>query len=271
MADEIFTPGPVTVGDHEIPVALIAAEAQHHPAADAATAWESAARALAVRHLLLAEADRLGIAAPALADAKGRPLTPEDARIEALLEREVQVPTATREEARRHYDRNPAHFSSETLVEAEHILLSVPRSDSLGYGLAVGDARTMIMQIKANPACFADLARQHSACPSREQGGNLGQISRGQTVPEFEAALFALAPGELCPDPVRTNHGIHVIRAGRRVDGELLPFEVVEPVIRASLEERAFRHGVAQYLAILAGQTPVTGVTLRSADSPLVQ
>ncbi|MCU0891187.1 MAG: peptidylprolyl isomerase [Sandarakinorhabdus sp.] len=268
---ENFTPGPVTVGDQEIPVALIAAEAQHHPAADAATAWDSAARALAVRQLLLAEADRLGIAAPALADAKGRPLTPEDARIEALLEQEVQVPTATHEEARRHYDRNPTRFSSDTLVEAEHILISVPRSDSLGFGLAVGDARTLLRQIQADPGCFADLARQHSACPSREQGGNLGQISRGQTVPEFEAALFALAPGELCPDPVRTNHGVHIIRAGRRVDGEVLPFDLVEPAIRASLEEHAFRRGVAQYLAILAGQTPVTGVTLRTADSPLVQ
>lgn len=270
-AAETVTQAPVQVGDHVITPALIAAEAQNHPAPDAATAWESAARALAVRQLLLAEADRLGIEAEAATDAQGRPLAADDARIDALLAQEVAVPSATSAEARRHYDRHPGRFTTETLVEAEHILLSVSAQDRLGYGLAVGDARTLIMRLTADPTCFAELARQHSACPSREQGGNLGQIGPGQTVPEFEQALFALAPGELCRDPVRTNHGIHVIRAGRRSDGRVLPFEAVEKPIMAWLEETTYRRAVAQYLSILASRTRVEGVTLRQSDGPLVQ
>src|SRR3546814_6935279 len=100
-----------------IPPAAIAAEAQNHPAPDASTAWTEAAEALAIRQLLLAEAERLGIEAEAVADAEGNRLTDEDARIDALLAQEVSVPAAGEAEARRFYDRNAARFTSETLVE----------------------------------------------------------------------------------------------------------------------------------------------------------
>ena len=88
---------------------------------------------------------------------------------------------------------------------------------------------------------------------------------------EFEAALFALGEGELCPEPVRTRFGVHVIRAGRRAEGQQLPFEAVEATIRDYLEEASTRKAVAQYLSILASQTTIEGVTLPIADGPLVQ
>src|SRR3546814_7728999 len=86
-------------------------------APDASPAWTDAAEALAIRQLLLAEAERLGIEAEAVADAEGNRLTDEDARIDALLAQEVSVPAAGEAEARRFYDRNAARFTSETLVE----------------------------------------------------------------------------------------------------------------------------------------------------------
>ncbi|HMO73885.1 MAG TPA: peptidylprolyl isomerase [Sphingopyxis sp.] len=262
---------PVRVGGVEIPEAAIAAEAQNHPAPDAETAWREAAKALAIRQLLLAEADRLGLPAAERHDAQGRALTDEDARIDALLESEIAVPMATVAEARRFYDRHSARFASDTLVEAEHILFSANPNDSFAYSLAVGDARTAIRKLQADPACFAELARTKSACPSKEQGGNLGQIGKGQTVAEFEAALLALDEGQLCSEPVRTRFGVHVIRAGRRVEGRQLPFEAVEASIRDYLEEASYRKATAQYLAILASRVPIDGVELPIADGPLVQ
>lgn len=270
MADLLDRPA-VRIGGQEIPPAEIAAEAQHHPAPDAAVAWQQAARALAVRRLLLDEADRRGIAAAPVTDADGRRLTDDDARIDALLQAAINVPQATEAEARRYYDRHAARFASETLIEAEHILLSATPDDRFAYGLAVGDARMLIRRIAADPGCFAALAREHSACPSKEQGGNLGQIGRGQTVAAFEAALFALGEGELSMEPVRSPYGVHVVRAGRRIDGQQLPFAVVEPSIRAYLEEASYRRAVAQYLAILAGETTVEGVDFPLAEGPLVQ
>src|SRR3546814_6656471 len=91
------------------------------------------------------------------------------------------VPEATAVEARRFYDRHRERFASETLVEAEHILFSANPDDSFAYSLAVGDARMAIRAVQADPACFADLARAKSACPSKEQGGNLGQRSEEHT------------------------------------------------------------------------------------------
>lgn len=270
MADVIEREA-VRVGGIEISPASIAAEVQNHPAADASEAWQSAAEALAIRQLLLAEAERLGIAGGDLADAQGRKLTENDARIEALLAQELRVPEANEAEAMRFYAQHTDRFTSETLVEAEHILLSASRDDPFAYGLATGDARMLIRRLQADPSLFADLAREHSACPSKEQGGNLGQIGRGQTVPEFEAALFALAEGELCSDPVRSPYGVHVVRAGRRIEGRQLPFEAVEASIRSYLEEASYRRAAAQYIAVLASRTPVEGVELPVAQGPLVQ
>lgn len=269
--DEVIERTAVLVGGIEITPAEIAAEAQNHPAPDAATAWREAAEALAVRQLLLAEADRLGIEAEGRCDAQGLPLAPDDARIDALLSSEVAVPEATEAEARRFYARHNERFASQTLVEAEHILFSASPDDDFAYSLAVGDARMAIRAVQADPSSFGELAKARSACPSKEQGGNLGQIGKGQTVAEFETALFALAEGELCAEPVRTRFGVHVIRAGRRAEGQQLPFEAVESSIRDYLEEASYRKAMAQYLSILASQTAIEGIVLPIADGPLVQ
>ncbi len=262
---------PVFIGDREISVAAIAAEAQHHPAPDAEAAWTAAARALAVRQLLLDEAERLEIAGEGLTDEDGRQLTGEDARIEALIAREVQTPEADEDTCRRFYDLHPSRFRTAPLVEAAHILIEADPADDLAMGLATGDARTLIRQLQADPSRFEELARSKSACPSREHGGNLGQAQPGQMVKPFDEALFAMEPDSLCPNPVRTRFGVHVIRAGRRVDGRQLPFEAVSQAIADYLEEASYRRALAQYIAILAGRAKVTGVDLGAVDGQLVQ
>lgn len=261
----------VAVDGREIPPQDIAAEAQNHPAGDAEAAWQAAAQALAVRRLLIDEADRLGIAAAPLTDAEGRLLTEEDSRIEALLAAEVRTPEADEATARRFYDLHRERFTSPPLVEAEHILFAASPDDSLAYGLATGDARTAIRRLQQDPAAFAELAGRQSACPSKEQGGNLGQIGPGQTVAEFEAALFALGEGELCGEPVKTRYGVHVIRAGRRQEARELPFDLVRERIAQYLEEASWRRAVSQYLSVLASRARIEGADLPSAEGPLVQ
>ena len=268
---EVMEHPKVVVGGVEISAAAIAAEVLNHPAPDAEEAWQEAARALAVRPLLLAEADRQEIVAGECTDVEGRKLVEDDARIEALLVENVMVPSATTEEARRFYENHTDRFCSETLIEAEHILFSASPEDEFNYSLAVGDARMAIRALEKDPACFAELAKAKSACPSKEQGGNLGQVGKGQTVAEFEQALFGLAEGELCRDPVKSPYGVHVIRAGRRAEGRQLPFELVEQSIRNYLEEASYRKAMSQYLSILASETEIEGVDLAAAEGPLVQ
>lgn len=253
---------PVLVGGREIPEAAIAAEAQHHPAPDAASARVAAARALAVRQLLLDEAERQDIAAVTAHDESGRSLAEDDARIEALLAQELTIPEADEQTCRRYYERHRARFVSPALVEAAHILIAADPADSFATGLATGDARTLIRKLEQEPQRFAELARSHSACPSREQGGNLGQVQPGQMVQPFEEALFALGEQALCPNPVRTRFGVHVIRSGRRVEARQLPFEAVNRTIADYLAEAAYRSALAQYIARLAQEAGVEGIDL---------
>jgi peptidyl-prolyl cis-trans isomerase C len=259
------------VNGREVEAALIAAEVQNHPAPDPEQAWEAAARALVLRQLLLDEADRLEIMSVGLVDAEGRKLADEDARIEALLEQEVQCPAADETVTRRFYAQHSDRFMSPILVEAEHILFAASPEDSLAYGLATGDARTAIRTLQAKPGQFAELALKHSACPSKDQGGNLGQIGSGQTVKEFEDILFHLDEGMLHPEPVKTRFGVHVIRAGRRIERQQLPFELVKEKIAQYLEEASWRRAVTQYLSILASHAGIEGVEMDTADGPLVQ
>lgn len=266
-----MTREPITVGGREIPFDAIAAEAQHHPAPNAEAAWTAATEALVVRQLLLNEAARLDLESIEAADAGGRGILREDALIDALLQREIRTPEADEETCRRFYKHHSERFVSPTLIEAAHILIAADPADDFAMGLATGDARMLIRRLQADPDLFADRARESSACPSREQGGNLGQVTRGQMVRPFEEALFAMPENTLCPHPVRTRFGVHVIRSGRRVEGAQLPFEAVRSTIADYLEEASYRRAVAQYVAFLAGQAEVNGVTLVGADGALVQ
>ena len=111
------------------------------------------------------------------------------------------------------------------------------------------------------------MAQAYSHCTSASQGGNLGQITTGQTTPEFEQALVALAPGQLCEAPVATRYGFHIIRLGRKQDGQLLPYELVAGRIADYLNESVRRRADAQYIARLISAAQVEGIDLADADA----
>jgi parvulin-like peptidyl-prolyl isomerase len=83
-------------------------------------------------------------------------------------------------------------------VQASHILVE-----------DLNTALTLKQKITSGES-FASLAQQHSSCPSRAQGGNLGLFGRGQMVKPFEDATFALEVGGLS-EPVQTQFGWHLI------------------------------------------------------------
>jgi peptidyl-prolyl cis-trans isomerase C len=260
----------IRVNGVAIAEAEIAREAQHHDAPSAEAALAEAARALTVRALLLQRAGALGLVAAPLSLDGGRE-TEEEALIRAVLEAEVQAPVATEAECRRHYDTHSRRFRSPDLFESAHILFSAARTEAAAYAAALARAEAAIAAVQADPRCFETLARTQSDCPSREQGGRLGAVTRGETTPEFETFLAALEPGQLCPVPVQTRYGVHVLRLDRRAEGRELPFEAVRGRIAGFLQEASWRRAVAQYIALLAGQASIEGVELGASASPLVQ
>ncbi len=261
---------PIMVNDVVIPHATIAREVQNHQAKSSKVAWEQATRALVVRELLLQRARALDLAA-APRDLDGARETDEESLIRILLELEVRTPKADDDVCRRYYDNNQARFRSPDLFEPAHILFKARREDAAAYATASEQAAAVLTELLQHPDRFDSLARSLSDCPSATEGGRLGQVTRGDTTPEFETFLLAMRPGQICPTPVRTRYGIHVLRLDRKVEGKTLPFEAVRDRIATYLEERTWRRAVAQYIALLAGQARIAGFDLPAAASPLVQ
>jgi peptidyl-prolyl cis-trans isomerase C len=261
-------PTPISVNGVVIANGDIAREVQNHEGASPAEAWAAATRALVVRALLAQRAGALGLTAEPRTEAGVRE-TEEEALIRALLEAEVKTPSADEATCRHYYQSNRARFRAPDLFEPLHILFKAAQSDAAAYAQATAQAEIVLAEVIEAPDRFERLARSLSDCPSAEQGGRLGQIVRGETTPEFEAALQALQPGQT--QIVGTRYGVHVLRLDRKIDGEVLPFEQVQARIARYLEDNAARRAAAQYVALLAGQARIDGFVMAAAASPLVQ
>ncbi|MFN3582659.1 peptidylprolyl isomerase [Phenylobacterium sp.] len=246
----------------EIPETLLAREVQNHPGASAAEARNAAGHALAIRALLLNRAHELGLAPQPEHDEDGREETPEEALVRAVLDLEVVVAEPSAGECRRVYEAERGRFRSPALFEASHILLEVPAGDDAA--LAEGRARAVeiIQRVIAGAAPFGEFARAFSDCPSAGVGGSLGQLQTGDLVPEVEDVLTALQPGEIAAEPVLSRFGWHVLRLDRKLPGQDLPFDLVEPRIRLHLQSRAWTAAAARYVADLAAEARARGVAL---------
>ena len=231
---------------------------------DVAAGPESTSELSAARELLRQRAVAVGILDAASSD-EGT----IDQAIEELLGREVVTPHPTDEECRRYYDAHAREFESGDLVHARHILFQVTPSVRIPEIRA--RAEQMLNELLREPERFAAVAAEMSNCPSGQHGGNLGQIGRGDTVPEFEKAIFRLGPTGLLRELVKTRHGFHIVAIDQSIPGKRLPFDVVRDEIadrlRAMVEEKALR----QYISVLAGRADIQGADLNGTEIPLVQ
>ena len=261
----------VSVNGRVIPRDMISREAQHHPADKPISSWGEAATALVIRELLLQEAERLSIEAEPRLDEQGRRETDEEARMRALIEQAAPTPIPDDAACRRYFEQNRRRFRTSDLFEVNHILLAADPSDRRQVEEARTRAAAIASILATEPDKFGDLARLHSDCPSAAQGGNLGQIGKGQTVPEFEAALSTMEVGKVAEKPVQSRYGFHIVRVERRIDGRELPFEAVANKIAAYLSKAVERRALSQFVSVLAGRADIVGVELAASSSPLLQ
>lgn len=254
--------GEVRVNGVEITPEAIAREIQHHPAPDAKTAWAGAARALAVRELLLQEARSLAVEADLEEDDSGRIEADDDALIRILLETRVEPERAGEAECRRYFESQAGRFRTPDLFEAAHVLIEPDGEGEAAWATAEQRARDLAAAVGDDPAAFAAAARTHSACASAQQDGSLGQIRRGELVPEIQTALEQLSDAATAREPVRSRFGWHVLRLQRRIAGRTLPFEVVRDRIADMLEARSWTVASARYVASLAARASIEGIRI---------
>lgn len=259
----------VSVNGVAISEAQIMAEAQQHPADSPGQALKAAACALVVRELLLQRARAQNCSAePAVSD-NGSVETEEDALIRHLIETEVSAPASDHQVRSRYYERHKHRFKSDTIYEARHILLAMREGEDKGAKRSL--AHSLIEKLANNPDRFSATAGELSDCPSAMQGGNLGQLTTGSTVAEFEQVLEKMQSGQIWPEPVESRFGFQIIQLINKIPGEVLPFEQVEEKIGAWLEASSWSRAVAQFIAILAGSAEITGIEIHSSPDPLVQ
>ena len=243
----------VTIGED-----AVAREMQHHPAPSRDQAERRAATALVIRELLLQRVRDRDIAGAS-----------EEERITALIDDEVRVPEPTAEEIARYYRRNGLQFTSPALYRAAHIFFPARASNEAASAKAKDKAEAVLARVTADPGRFAELAQAHSACSSKEQGGDLGLIRKGDTNPEVERALATTEVGSITL--VRSRHGYHVLRLDDRARATELPLEQARSWIAEHLRKSSKRRAIAQYLQLLAAGARIEGVEIAGADSPLVQ
>ena len=155
------------------------------------------------------------------------------ARIRRAEEQELQQAWLTREISARvndaairaRYDREIAARPPEEEVRARHIL--VPTES---------EARAALAEIRGG-ADFTAVAQRRSTGPGAREGGDLGFFRRGDMVPEFATAAFALQPGQVSEAPVQSPFGWHVIKVEERRTAAPPPFEEVAQAIRQQLME----------------------------------
>ena len=137
----------------------------------------------------------------------------------AFFEKEI-IDKVTDEDVKARFDAEMAKITPETTVSARHIL--VAEED---------EAKKIIEELQGG-ADFETLAKERSTGPSGPNGGDLGQFGRGQMVPAFEAAAFALDVDGITTEPVQTQFGWHVIQVYDKGSAPLPELAQVEEQVR---------------------------------------
>lgn len=139
--------------------------------------------------------------------------------------------------ANQYYKENIADFQSKEQRRARHILLKSEESDSLEKLQQQSNKAEEILRSARGGTDFADLARQHSEGPSKNNGGDLGFFTRGQMVPAFDAAVFSLELGEIS-DVVKTRFGYHIILLEEIKTETTKPLDEVKGEIVKTLQQK---------------------------------
>lgn len=234
---------------------------------------EDALRQRACTELLRQAAQRAGLlAADDVAHADGTTSAAASEAIEQLLERELQVPDPSEEACRRHFEAHPAAHAPGERVQLRHVLFAV--TPGVDVKALRQRAEALLIELRCaddGGAAFAQAASQWSNCPTGQQGGELGWISRSECVPEFARDVFGSAEVGVLARLVHSRFGLHIVEVVAREAGERPAFEQVRAAVALTLRQQTWVNALRQYLQLLAGSAELEGVALDAAESPLVQ
>src|SRR6202166_3756303 len=149
----------------------------------------------------------------------------------------------TRDDLQTYYNQHRDQYRIAEQAKVSHILIKTPlpgadgKVDEKGVTEAQRRAEDLLKQLKGG-AKFEDLAKKYSEDPgSAKEGGSLGWIGKGRTVPEFEKAAFSLPKGQIS-DLVKSSYGFHIIRVDDRQDAHMKTLDEVKDQIEPLLKQQ---------------------------------
>lgn len=248
----------ITVNGVMIDSKKLAQEIQYHQADSFDDALYAAAQALVIRELLR----QAVIKETNIGEQQWN--EDEEQAISQLLSCQVHAKQPDEDTCLTYFKQNSAQFVTPPVIKVQHILLACPPELGDERLQLKKQAYQLLEQISNSSqpdAEFIQLARQYSACPSKEQGGELGYLNKGDTVPEFENTVFKLPLG-LAPSPIETRYGFHLVKVIERQEGQPLTFEEAFPMIANQLGQKAFHHALCDFLYTLVDNADIQGVEI---------
>jgi peptidyl-prolyl cis-trans isomerase D len=189
----------------------------------------------------------------------------------AAMAAQTQV---TDQELQSYYNQHIDEYREPEQVKVSHILIKTPlpgpdgKVDQKGVDAAQQKAQDLLKQLKAG-AKFEDLATKNSDDPgSAKQGGSLGWVRRGQTVPEFEKAAFSLPKGQIS-DLVKSSYGFHILRVDDKQEAHLKTLAEVKPQIEPILKQQKATQLAENAANTLLNQAKTDGVEKAAAAKGL--
>ncbi len=169
---------------------------------------------------------------------KSKYLVPEKRVVRYALADVNQIRQSTQvsdDELKVQYQQDIQQYQVPNRVHVDHILLMTVGKTPAEVEEIHQKAEEVLKQANKKGANFEELAKKYSEDPgTKDKGGDLGWITQGQTVPEFEKVAFSLPKGSIS-DLVKTQYGFHIIKVLDKETAHTKTFDEVKDSIRAPL------------------------------------
>jgi len=175
----------------------------------------------------------------------------DELMVNMWMKKQMDSAVVSDSEAKAFYDKNKNKFMMPETVHARHILVKSEK-----------EAKEIISQLKglkgdALKKKFVALAKEKSTGPSGPKGGDLGNFKKGQMVPAFSKAVWALKPGEITATPVKTQFGYHVIYLEDKTAAQPVSYEAVKEKIIATLKQQEFAKKISEMAKELTAKAKI--------------
>ncbi len=185
----------------------------------------------------------------------------EELLVNMWMKEQLDNAVVSDSEAKEFYEKNAAQFMGKATMHARHILVETEKA-----------AKEIIDTLKslkgeALKTKFIELAKEKSTGPSGPKGGDLGTFTKGQMVPEFSKAAWALENGQITTKPVKTQFGYHVIYLETKEDAKPIAYETVKEKIITSLKQKQFAAKIADVAKELKSKAKIVPATKSATDT----